>query len=43
MATTAAEKHWSHLNYLSELLCGEVAGLEDRRVSVIKPNNGMLI
>ena len=32
MAKTAAEKHWAHLDYLSELLSGEAAGLEDRRV-----------
>jgi DNA replication protein DnaC len=32
LAKTAAEKHWSHLDYLSEMLGGEVAGFEDRRV-----------
>ena len=32
LAKTAADKHWSHLDFLSELLSGEVAGLEDRRV-----------
>ncbi|MCX7177975.1 MAG: IS21-like element helper ATPase IstB [Proteobacteria bacterium] len=32
LAKTAADKHWSHLDYLSELLSGEAAGLEDRRV-----------
>jgi DNA replication protein DnaC len=32
LAQTAADKHWSHLDYLAELLCGEVGALEDRRV-----------
>jgi DNA replication protein DnaC len=32
MAKTAVDKHWSHLNYLAELLSGEADGLEDRRV-----------
>ena len=32
LAQTAADKHWSHLNYLSEMLSGEVAAREDRRV-----------
>ncbi|OYV77064.1 MAG: ATP-binding protein [Deltaproteobacteria bacterium 21-66-5] len=32
LAKTATDKHWSHLDYLTELLSGEVAGLEDRRV-----------
>ena len=31
-AQTAADKHWSHLNYLTELLSGEAAAREDRRV-----------
>ena len=29
---TAAEKHWSHLDYLSELASGEAAARDDRRV-----------
>jgi DNA replication protein DnaC len=32
LAKTAADKHWSHLDFLSELTRGETAGLEDRRV-----------
>lgn len=32
LAKTAADKHWSHLNYLAELLNGEVAARQDRRV-----------
>ena len=32
LAQTAADKHWSHLDYLLELLSGEFAALEDRRV-----------
>ena len=32
MAQTAADKHWSHLDYLSELLNGEAAARKDRRV-----------
>ena len=32
LAKTAADKHWSHLDFLSELLSGEVARLHDRRV-----------
>jgi DNA replication protein DnaC len=32
LAQTAAEKHWSHLDYLSELATGETAAREDRRV-----------
>ena len=31
-AQTAAEKHWSHLNYLTELIGGETAARDDRRV-----------
>jgi DNA replication protein DnaC len=31
-AQTAADKHWSHLDYLSELLAGEAAARDDRRV-----------
>ena len=31
-AQTAADKHWSHLDYLLELLNGENAAREDRRV-----------
>lgn len=31
-AQTAADKHWSHLDYLGELLSGEAAAREDRRV-----------
>jgi len=32
LAQTAADKHWSHLDYLLELLNGENAAREDRRV-----------
>jgi DNA replication protein DnaC len=32
LAQTAADKHWSHLDYLLELLNGEAAAREDRRV-----------
>ena len=32
LAKTAADKHWSHLDYFSELLNGEAAQREDRRV-----------
>ena len=32
LAQTAADKHWSHLDYLSELLNGEAAARADRRV-----------
>jgi DNA replication protein DnaC len=32
LAKTAADKHWSHLNYLGELLSGEAAARQDRRV-----------
>ena len=32
LAQTAADKHWSHLDYLLELLSGEFTALEDRRV-----------
>ena len=31
-ARTAADKHWSHLDYLAELLAGEAAARDDRRV-----------
>jgi len=31
-AQTAADKHWSHLDYLTELLSGEAAARDDRRV-----------
>ncbi len=31
-AQTAAEKQWSHLDYLTELLSAEAAAREDRRV-----------
>ncbi len=31
-AQTAADKHWSHLEYLTELLSGEAAARADRRV-----------
>lgn len=31
-AQTAADKHWSHLNYLTELISGETAARDDRRV-----------
>ncbi len=32
LAQTAADKHWSHLDYLTELLGGEAAARDDRRV-----------
>ena len=32
LAQTAADKQWSHLDYLSEMLGGEAAASEDRRV-----------
>ena len=32
LAKTATDKHWSHLNYFTELLNGEAAAREDRRV-----------
>ena len=32
LANTAADKHWSHLDYFAELLNGEAAQREDRRV-----------
>lgn len=32
LAHTAADKHWSHLEYLGELAAGETAAREDRRV-----------
>ncbi len=32
LAKTAADKHWSHLDYLTELVSGEVSGHDDRRV-----------
>ena len=32
LAQSASEKQWSHLNYLTELLNGEVAARDDRRV-----------
>lgn len=32
LAKTAADKHWSHLDYLSELTNGEAAARDDRRV-----------
>ena len=32
MAQTAADKHWSHLDYLSELVSSEAAARADRRV-----------
>ena len=32
LAHTAADKHWSHLDYLLELLSGEFAARQDRRV-----------
>ena len=32
LANTAADKHWSHVNYFTELLNGEAAAREDRRV-----------
>jgi len=31
-AQSAAEKHWSHLDYLTELVNGEAAARDDRRV-----------
>ena len=32
LAQTAADKHWSHLEYLGELLSGEATAQDDRRV-----------
>src|SRR6476661_4005873 len=32
LAQTAADKQWSHLDYLTELLSGEAAARDDRRV-----------
>ena len=32
LALTAADKHWSHVHYFTELLGGEAAAREDRRV-----------
>jgi DNA replication protein DnaC len=32
LAQTAADKHWSHVDYFTELLTGEAAAREDRRV-----------
>ena len=32
LATTAADKHWSHLDYLTELIGSEAAARADRRV-----------
>jgi DNA replication protein DnaC len=32
LAKTAADKHWSHLDYFTELVNGEAAAREDRRV-----------
>jgi DNA replication protein DnaC len=32
VAQTATDKHWSHLDYLSELVASEAAALADRRV-----------
>ena len=32
LAHTAADKHWSHLDYFTELLNGEAAQRKDRRV-----------
>ena len=32
LAKTAADKHWSHLDYLAELANGEAAARDDRRV-----------
>jgi len=32
LAHTAADKHWSHVDYFTELLSGEAAAREDRRV-----------
>lgn len=31
-AQSAADKHWSHVEYLTELICGEAAARADRRV-----------
>jgi DNA replication protein DnaC len=31
-AQSAADKHWSHLDYLTELLAGEASARDDRRV-----------
>lgn len=33
LAQTAAEKHWSHLDYLGELSTGEAACREDRSIN----------
>ena len=33
LAQAAVDKHWSHLEYLSELTSGEAAARDDRRVS----------
>ena len=38
-AQTAADKLWSHLDYLTELLGGEAAARDDRRVQI----NRMLV
>ena len=32
LANTAADKHWSHIDYLGELISGEAAQRDDRRV-----------
>lgn len=32
LAATAADKHWSHLDYLTELTGAEAAARADRRV-----------
>lgn len=32
LAATAADKHWSHLDYLTELIGAEAAARADRRV-----------
>ena len=32
LAQTAADKHWSHIDYLAELINGEAAWREDRSV-----------
>ena len=32
LAQTATDKHWSHVDYFTELLSGEAAQREDRRV-----------
>jgi DNA replication protein DnaC len=32
LAQAATDKHWSHLDYLTELIAGEAAAREDRRV-----------